>query len=281
MIAVAEPRKTVAEEAILLERFQLGDSEAGWELVLSKRRLIARLCARISREDTDDLIQEFMLQLFGWLKKFDPAKSSLNTFIYMTAGRRLHRIARAVRGKETTVPDDDDSIGLVLDESSSEVEELLREVSDVCHDVPQIGLAALRYIYLDGLSRAACVKRLRGEFPEAFEYVRLGALDSYVDKLVQDSLDQLQESVGIRIADSEGRARRWTPAQHMLLKREQDEQRNIREAILSFAEANPSVSARAIHKRLGGEGISADSVRRLLAANGIARTGQRRDINVA
>ena len=90
------------ELKLLLELYKAGDSEAGGRLIQSQIAWIVLLVSRESMPsgvDPEDVVSELLLVLLDSLKRYDPAKAELSTYVSVVCQRRTRRIISKLAGK--------------------------------------------------------------------------------------------------------------------------------------------------------------------------------------
>lgn len=150
--------KNETDESLVL-RAQKGETAATEELLLRYKNAV-RACARkffLEGGETDDLVQEGMIGLYGAICAFDPAAGKLfKNFAYLCVTRRIYDVLRTAGRQVSEDRDvDPDSFEsgdspedfLLDDESTREIQsKLMKVLSDFEFRVMTM--------YLDGMSYA-------------------------------------------------------------------------------------------------------------------------------
>ena len=157
---------TDEESRELIVAYKAGDSEAGGRLIRSQVAWIVKLLRRmpIPRQvEFDDVLSELTLVLLKALRKFDPDRSALTTFVAHIVQRRGPRIVKQLAGQDTV--DGDHLQGYCQPDNSAQeavMDDLVSAIS-VSAETPYAKEAIL--MHLKGLKSDAILDHIHAKFP--------------------------------------------------------------------------------------------------------------------
>ena len=94
-------------ETSLIDRYRNGDSEAGWELVMSQLPLIKSLAGKLNLPrsvDYEDVVSEMQLKVYADIAKYDPELAGMATFVYKVFWANVADVIKSLRGAPNSVP---------------------------------------------------------------------------------------------------------------------------------------------------------------------------------
>lgn len=174
---------TDEELKLLLELYKAGDSEAGGKLIQSQ---IAWIVKMVNREnmpagvDPEDVVSELLVVLLDSLKRYDPAKAELSTYVSVVVQRRARRIISRMAGR-IKCSESSEVLPQVAQESSyderlDDIDEAIR----MANLTPEAQLAL--ELHLQELRDDAVLARVREKYPHV----------CHIRRLINNSLNELR-----------------------------------------------------------------------------------------
>lgn len=170
---------TSKEEVEFTKRYQGGDSDAGVVLIRSQGAWILKRIgcfARPSSVDVEDIVSEVVLVLLRALKKFDPQKSALSTFVTHVIDRRTPRIIHKLTGISGG-GDIDDILDTVegrptINENDSDTTEMHSIVLDICETHLSQTARQVLLNHMSGMTLAECAEQLNKQANKSSTNIR-------------------------------------------------------------------------------------------------------------
>lgn len=174
------------EVALLLDLYKNGDQEAGGKLIQSQ---IAWIIMQVNREslpagvEAEDVVSELVLVLLHSLKKYDPQKAELSTYVSVVCQRRARRIISRLAGKikctesQEVLPDVEQTTTY-----DSRLDDL-GEAMAMANLTPEAQLAL--DLHLKGLREDAVLLQVRKRYPHV----------CHIRRLIENSLNEIRRCV--------------------------------------------------------------------------------------
>lgn len=193
------------EETSLTLEYQGGDQDAGVVLLRSQGAwILKRIGAfpRPSSVDVEDVVSELVVILLKALRRFDPHRSALSTFVTHVIDRRATRIINKLAGSGAG-GDVSDVLDLIEDrpsinENTQDTREMHVLVMDVCKKCLSPGTRQVLLDHMSGMTLAECADRLNARARETCTNIHRVHAPPSVLKIIDKALETVQDELRAR-----------------------------------------------------------------------------------